>query len=426
MTIKPRQESMKTNSFFSGFIYGTLFTILIAGISIGYYRAVVGAGNQPKQAEPVRSNLPLYVSPSPAKGPTNAPVTIIEYADFFCGYCKKAMPTMIKVMQNYPDKVRMVFKNFPLSETPGKGSFRVHEAGVCAQEQSKFWEFYEKTYASSGNTDEAGLQTIAGQIGLNVQKFNDCLNSGRAVRVIQADLADGKSKGIDGTPTFYINGTEITGAYPYEKFQQIIDSFIKTGAAPAEFNKPKTQAAPQAPPAKVEFNDLKGRPAIGPENASITMVEFSDFHCPFCQRLEGTLKQVLAAYQGKIRLVWRHFPLPMHAGSDRTHQATECANEQGKFWLFHDKVFAGFKQNWTESDYEAVAKSTGVDLGKFKTCMQSQDSKNKVQQDIAKGQSVGVRGTPAVFLNGTLMTGALPFDKYKTAIDELLKPPAKK
>ena len=220
---------MKNNPFFEGFIYGTLFTLLISGVSIFYYRTTVNADKQPSYntaPAAVKTNLPLYVSPSPSKGRDNAPVTIIEYADFFCGYCKKVMPAIVKVMQTYPDKVRLIFKNYPLSNTPGKGSFRAHEAGVCAQEQGKFWEFYEKISAASSNPDEAGLQTMAGQIGLNPQKFNDCLTSGRAVRVIEADLAEGKAKGIQGTPTFYINGTEISGAYPYEKFQQIIDSFL--------------------------------------------------------------------------------------------------------------------------------------------------------------------------------------------------------
>ncbi len=419
---------MKNNSFFEGFIYGTIFTLLISGISIYYYRMSVNADKQPAAVSTAvaKANLPLYVSPSPAKGRQNAPVTIVEYADFFCSYCKKLMPTTLKIMQTYPEKVRMIFKNFPLSETPGTGSFRAHEAGVCAQEQGKFWEFYEKVFAFSGNADEAGLQTIAGQIGLNIQKYKDCLKSGRAIKVIQADLAEGRAKGIQGTPTSFVNGVEVSGAYPFEKFQQMIDSFLKTGAAPAGMTPPKNPAVPAAPAVKAEFNDLKGRPAIGPENAPVTLVEFSDFHCPFCQRMNTTLKQVTESYPGKVRLVWRHYPLPMHPGAERTHQATECAHEQGKFWPFQEKIFADFKQNWTESDYEAVAKNVGLNSSQFKTCMQSPDSKNKVQQDVAKGQAVGVRGTPALFMNGTLMTGAQPYGNYKAAIEEILKTPEKK
>ena len=125
LDFKQRQEPMKNNSFFSGFIFGTIFTVLVGGIFVFYYHVFsTGGGQAQHQASPVKSNLPLYVSPAPVKGKANAPVTIIEFADFFCGYCKKSMPTMLKIAQNYPDKVRMVFKNYPLSNTPGSGSFR--------------------------------------------------------------------------------------------------------------------------------------------------------------------------------------------------------------------------------------------------------------------------------------------------------------
>lgn len=420
---------MKNNTFFSGFIYGTLFTLLIGGISVCYYRiAAEMKYHQHDHASgpAVKSQLPLYVSPSPSRGPANAPVTVTEYADFFCGYCKRAMPAMKKISETYPDKVRQIFKHHPLSNTPGKGSFRAHEAAVCAQEQGKFWEFQEKVFAAPSSLDDAGLQAIASQTGLNIPKYTECLKSGRAISVIQADLAEGSSRGIQGTPYFLVNETVISGTRPFEKFQQIIESYLKTGKPPADMAANNQAPVPPAPPAKVEFNDLKGRPAIGPENAPVTLVEFSDYHCPFCQRLDGTVKKVIEAYKDKVRVVWRHFPLDMHAGADRTHQASECAHEQGKFWPFHDKIFSEFKHSWTDADYEKIAKETGLDNGKFKSCMQSDASKKKVQEDIVKGKSSGVRGTPAIFLNGILMSGAQPFESYKAAIDEALKQSAKK
>lgn len=427
MATKPGQDSMKNNTFFSGFIYGIIFTLAVGGVSVFYYRIAAEMkyhhGDHSVSARPVNSRLPLYVSPAPSRGPENAKVTITEYADFFCTYCKRAFPAMQKISQTYPDKVRQIFKHSPLSNTPGKGSFRAHEAAVCAQEQGKFWEFQEKVFTASA-PDDAALESIAAQTGLNLQKYKECLKSGRAVAVINADLAESSSKGIQGTPHFFINETQISGTRPFEKFQEIIESYLKTGKPPA--NMAAANSAPAAPPAKVEFNDLNGRPAIGPENAPVTLVEFSDYHCPFCQRLDGTVKKIMAEYKDKVRVVWRHFPLAMHAGADRTHQASECAHEQGKFWPFHDKLFAEFKHTWTDSDYEKAAKDTGLDQKKFKTCMQSETSKKKVQEDIAKGQVVGVRGTPAMFLNGTLMSGAQPYERYKAAIDEVLKQSEKK
>lgn len=412
---------MKNNNpFISGFIYGVIFTLVIGGICVFYYKIVAEFKyhHPAKVSAPAGPIVPVNINAAPVKGKSNAPVTVTEYADFFCGYCKKSMPVMQQISRTYPDKVRQVFKNFPLSNTPGQGSFRAHEAGVCAQEQGKFWEFYEKVFSSASNPDDAGLQSIATQAGMNIQKYNDCLRSGRATRVIQADLAEGRSKGVEGTPHFLINDTAVGGYQNFEKFQQIIDSYLKTGKPPA--------SKPAPPAVKVDFNDLKGRPFLGPDNAPVTLVEFSDYHCPFCQRLDVTLKKIMADYSGKVRLIWRHFPLAMHAGAERTHQAAECAHEQNKFWSFHNLLFTGFKQSWTDADYEVVAKESGLNVAKFKTCMQNDKSKKTVQQDIIKGNSAGVRGTPAVFLNGTLMPGAQPYESYKAAIDAALKQPEKK
>lgn len=402
---------MKPNPFFSGFVCGVALT-LAAVIALTVYHKpgpVIAAVPLAAAAPP-----PPPILSSPERGSKQAPVTLFDYSDFHCPYCRKAMPVIEKIIQNYPGKVRVIFKHSPLAETPGKGSFLTHEASVCAQEQGKFWEFAEAVYALSEPPDEAGVHQVAGRIGLNPHAFEACLKSDRPQKAIRADLEEGRAHGIQGTPTFVINGKQLAGVYPYEKFEQMIEEVLSPG-------KKIEPPAPAAPPQKAEFTDLAGRPSLGPEKARVTLVEFSDFHCPFCLKLEPTLARILQDYPGKIRRVWRHFPLAMHAGSERTHQASECAHAQGKFWAYHDKLFENFSAIKGEAFLNSLAAQTGLNLKKFKACMQDPVSKNAVQKDIERGRASGVGGTPAVFVNGRLISGAQPYENFKSVVDEELQ-----
>ena len=429
---------MKENPFFSGLVCGIALTLAVVIAFMTYSKTPTMV---PPPASAVKAPLPAApqiqlnaintagMKPSPLRGNPSAAVTILEYSDFHCPFCKKVVPTLAEVLKNYSDKVRLVFKHSPLSETPGQGSFLTHEASVCAHEQGKFWEFYDGAFALSNHPDAAALRQIASQIGLDSATFESCLKSDRPLRTIKADLQVARIQGVDGTPTFVINGRELSGAVPYENFQKKIDEALANPGVvpPAASAKPATPAAPAKP---VEFNDLAGRPSEGPDKAPVTLVEFSDFHCPFCQRLEPTIDRIMKEYSGKVRKVWRHFPLPMHTGSDRTHQASECANEQGKFWKYHNKLFENFSvQPKDDAFLTSIADKSGLNGKKFKKCMEGTASKEVVQKDVQKGAASGVRGTPAVFVNGRLVSGAQPFDNFKRIIDEELskgKPAAQK
>lgn len=423
---------MKSNPFFSGLICGIALTLAAVITFVTYEKGPVSffpgspqamfarsqsaqMGTRPADASGFR---PLV---SPSRGSADAPVTIIDFSDFHCPFCKKAAPVMKQIVDTYKDKVHFIFKNFALSDTPGQGSFSTHEAGVCAQEQGRFWPFYEAIYGAADKPDAAGLRKIAQNIGLNMTAFEACMKSDRPKKTIFLDQQEGKAKGVEGTPSFFINGQQVAGAYPFEYFKNIIDGILSGKPQPVPAAAQPAPAAPPPPPAVVQFDDLKGRPSEGPDNAPVTLVQFSDFHCPFCQRLEPTLTQVMKDYQGKVRKVWRHFPLPMHAGSARTHQAAECANQQGKFWAFHDKAFAHFGSTQGDEALNKIAEESGLNMKKFKKCMESQDSKDAVQKDITKGSASGVRGTPATFVNGRIMVGAQPYDAFKRMIDEELQ-----
>jgi protein-disulfide isomerase len=161
-------------------------------------------------------------------------------------------------------------------------------------------------------------------------------------------------------------------------------------------------------------------PTKGPTNAPITIVEFSDYECPFCVRAEPTVKDLLAKYPGKIKLVYRDYPLPMHPKAPKAAEAAHCAGDQGKYWEMHDKLFAsGAKLE--VADLKSQAREVGLDGGKFDKCLDSGEKAKEVESHRKAGDDVGVSGTPAFFINGRLISGAQPLEAFVAIVDQELK-----
>ncbi len=163
-----------------------------------------------------------------------------------------------------------------------------------------------------------------------------------------------------------------------------------------------------------------GRPEKGGgAKAPITIIEFSDYQCPFCKRAEGAVDEVVKTYGDKVRLVFRDYPLPMHPQARPAAEAANCANAQGKFWDYHAKLFAN-QSALGEEKLKEYAKDVGLDGAKFDQCLAEKPFKAAIDKDIADGEKVGVTGTPAFFINGRMLSGAQPFEKFKEVIEEEL------
>ncbi len=173
-------------------------------------------------------------------------------------------------------------------------------------------------------------------------------------------------------------------------------------------------------PIKIDMKKLsEGFPTKGNADAPITIVEFSDLQCPFCGSwFKNAYKQINENYikTGKVKLVYRHFPLSSHPEAAPAANATECANEQGKFWEMHDKIFLNQAQ-LSAANYKAWAKDLGLDTAKFDSCYDSKKYDSKVTADFSEGASVGVSGTPTFFVNGQMIVGAQPYETFKQVID---------
>jgi protein-disulfide isomerase len=161
----------------------------------------------------------------PARGPANAPVTIVEFSDFQCPYCGREVPVIERVMKEYDGKVRLVFRHYPLDFHPF--AQKAAEAGACAQDQGKFWELHDKMFGNQGKLAIDDLKTYAKQVGLDASKFDKCLDSGEKKTLVEEDQKAGSAAGVSGTPAFFINGLFINGAQPYEVIKQTVDREMK-------------------------------------------------------------------------------------------------------------------------------------------------------------------------------------------------------
>src|SRR5579872_510865 len=170
---------------------------------------------------------------------------------------------------------------------------------------------------------------------------------------------------------------------------------------------------------------VAGAPVTGPANARITLVEFSDFQCPYCVKAVGQLKAVMKAYPNDVKLIFKHFPLDSHSQAAGAALAAVCAQRQGKFWEMYDALFAHRNDLSRRALFE-VAAGVGLDMKRFTADFDSNESKKLVLGDIADGEKAKVEGTPTIFIDGRRYNGSLALDAIKPVLDAELKPQNKK
>lgn len=194
------------------------------------------------------------------------------------------------------------------------------------------------------------------------------------------------------------------------------NNIVQKDNAPAQDDQPAAPAG-NSDAVKVNSNDH----IRGDKNAAVTIIEFSDLQCPYCSRFHATMKQVMENYGSKVKWVFKHFPLEStHPYARKAAEATECAGEQGKFWEYTDMVYEN-QASLSDEFLSELADQLKLNGDKFKICLSSGKYAGKVTADLKMGTDAGVRGTPASFINGELVSGALPFENIKTKIDSLLK-----
>ena len=414
--------------------------------------AVAAAGEAPAAGTYVEKKLDL--DPSPYKGPEDAPIVIYEISDFQCPFCSRVLPNIDKVVDAYPDDVRLVFKHNALSFH--KDARLAAIASMAAARQGHYWKYHDTLFANQKALGRDQLIKYAEDIGMDMVAFKKDLDDPKLGLKVDNDQAAAVALGATGTPAFFINGVKLSGAKPFEDFKAEIDKQLasaadleaegvprnkiarrlaaQSGGTATKFLKyivdeapaPKV-AAPQAKP-KAEDDtstvwavpvDADTEHVKGPKYAPVTIVEFSDFECPFCSKVGPTYKKIAETYGDKVRVVFKHNPLPFHKNAPLASEASLAAGAQGKFWEMHDLLFENQKA-LLRTDLEGYAEQLGLDLKKFNAALDGHLYSAKIADDQEVASLVQAKGTPNHFINGRKLTGAKPFEEFKAIIDEEL------
>jgi protein-disulfide isomerase len=384
----------------------------------------------------------------PYLGDPNAPVTMIEYSDYLCPFSGRYYTqTMPALLEKYvrTGKVTYVYRDFPIASlhpTASMGSV----AAACVGEQgaAAFWAMHDEIFNAQnewGNLqDPTGFLTdLAGMIGTDMTAYDECMTSGRENPLVEEGIAGAKALGFNGTPSFQFVSNkdgetyQLVGAQPVEVFTEWLDALI-SGEKPPEQEEPEKRELPfwsnpdtgLAPDPDRPGFTLAGDPYKGDPKAPLTVIEFNDFQCSFCQRHALETQPVLDEQfvdTGEVRWVYKHFPLKMHPNSPVAAAAAECAADQGKFWEMYKLLFQEMDR-WSEGDPDAelvaLAEELKLDVKLFTQCFNGRNVLQRVLNDIYDGQDL-IRSTPAFIVvyggSGGVLRGFKAADTFVAVLE---------
>ena len=381
----------------------------------------------------------------PQKGPDEALVTIIEFSDFQCPYCAKAVGPLEEAMSSFDEgEVRVIFKHYPLNfhrlATPAA------RVAWAAHQQGKFWEFADLLFEHKANFEQ--LPQWCEQLGLDKDRLVADMESPKSLEMIDDDMLSGGKAGVSGTPAFMVNGYPYSGAIDAGSWKKIIkhelalaEKLVDDGVEPGKVyetlmadanetrgdgnpvgkkpsDRPENQKAGPNPGLTYKVT-TDGRPQMGPDNALVTIVEFADFHCPYCARTAESMKALVSKYEGDVRVVFRQMPLPIHPGAAEAAYSSVAAGKQGKFWEAHDAHFGGKIRG--EQQHRGLATDLGIDFDRYEADRNGAEVKAEVDADMALARKMGVTGTPAFFINGKFVNGARPLKEFESIVEEALE-----
>jgi protein-disulfide isomerase len=387
---------------------------------------MIPAPPQPEVARPVPPSPPPGLAAKvtvraddPARGPSTAPVTVVLFSDFQCPFCSKVEPVLKQIEATYPRDVRITWKHLPLPFHPN--ALPAAKAAEAARAQGQFWGMHDRLFAGQQALSDQVYLQHAQELKLDVERFRKALSSEATARRIAEDQALAAATGATGTPTLFVNCRKLVGAQPFEAFKTIIDEEIaKARGAKVDGGTydracaanvaaaPPVAAAPT--PREVKVVLRPDDPAIGKKDAKVTVVEFSDFQCPFCSRAVPAVKELEKKLGRDVRVVWKHLPLPFHPNAMPAAIAAEAARQQGKFWQMHDRLFAG-QQSLSDAFYATAARDLGLDVAKFERARKDPSTRARVEEDARVAAAAGVNGTPTFIVNGEQVVGSAALDE---------------
>jgi protein-disulfide isomerase len=370
----------------------------------------------------------------PYRGSLDAPVRMDAFSDFQCPFCgrftEETLPTLMNEKIATGEMV-LVFYDFPLTNIHSH-AMAAANAARCAGEQgaAAYWAMHDRLFADipewsgSGATETFGR--YADELGLDGAAIMACVDEGRFDAEIEADLDLGRSRGVSSTPSFFLNDQPLVGAYPADVFLQAIAA-VRAGeaiATAADEPQQPSQPAVKPTPAAVRTDDVAA--SWGDPNAPVTIVEFTDYQCPFCARhVADTLPTLLTELvdSGRAYYQIKDFPLDnIHPEARQAAVAARCAGEQDAYWPMHDALFArqgewsGAGPDGAAQVFNGIAGELSLDTAAFDACLGSGRFDAIIQDNLDEGVALGVRGTPSFFIDGFPISGAQPFELFDYAV----------
>jgi protein-disulfide isomerase len=378
-------------------------------------------------------NVPIGTSP--VSGSKDAPVTIVDFADFECPYCSKVEPTFAEIRKVYGDKVRFVWKHEPLPFHANAIPAAMLALEARAQKgDAGFWKAHDAMLADQEHLDGDSLEALADKLGLDVAKVKNAIKTRKYQAEVDRDVELAQDVEASGTPHLFVNGRRFVGAQPFEKLKPAIDEEIARAEALSKqgikgnkvYEHILKSAVAEVAPA---FYDLKA-PSDAPRKGKgkIVVQEFADFQCSYCAKVGPTVSKMMREHKNDVQLAWRHLPLPMHADAPLASEAAiEAQKQKGDeaFWKMHDLLFGAMKKDNGLSQEALVgyAKELGLKEADFKAALEKRTHQARVKQDADAGQAIGINGTPSFLIGGYMLSGAQPYQAFERLIKYAKKHP---
>ncbi|MBM3847529.1 MAG: hypothetical protein FJ405_14755 [Verrucomicrobia bacterium] len=361
----------------------TLFFILLGGLlGLGWDRGFAHPGHDAQNA------------------PASTEATALVFADFHSPDCAWVNGLLDQLAEAKHLKLQRIFKHAPAHPD----AMPAHEAALAAGAQGKFLAMHDllfKTPKPVGST----LLSAARSLGLNMEQFESALDDRQYRNVVLRDIAEARALGVTTTPTVYINGTRLGSLAE-------LQDLVRRASIPPP---PKWESLKNENP----VFDLLGSPASGPEDAPVTLVEFTDFRCGFCRLHSQTLDQLAQIYPGRIRRVFKHYPLSMEGAALLPHAGSMVAFAQGNFWGMH-RILMESPLGESASDLPDRAKALGLAPDPFVTPTADPQVMAVIRRDQAEGVQWGIRATPTTFLNGRRLVGRQPLEYLAAYVQAIL------
>lgn len=390
-------------------------------------------GGDDDQEEPPRWKVPLGKSPS--LGSTGAPVTLVVFSDFESTECRAFAEKLQRLMGQVDKDLRVVFKNRPLaSHRRAEAAAQLAMHAYATGGNAAFWKVHDRLFSVGKPLDDSTLLEIARGAGLDVEKAKQAIIKEEQKARIASDENLADDLDVFEVPAVFVNGRRLAGALSPTELARVFGEELELAHALIEKGTPaavvydtlQSQARDASVPRAIRIAPARAAPSRGPATAKVTIEEFADFQCPYCARARKVVSSIEKAYPGRVRVVWRHFPLRMHRFAQIAAEAAMEAKKQrgpNGFWALHDKFFER-TESGQSIDFDTImadARAVGLDEKALERALDSGAHAAAVGRDRDEAVRAGFSGAPTFVVGGYVVEGGASEAKLKKWVDYVLE-----